>query len=256
MKNRESITTETEYCWGRHPVLSILEEAPRKCLRLFIQKPSKGEPIRKIRELAGEYRIPVQYVDASQLQRLCPDENHQGVLAQISPVSLSGLSDLRDILPESPQPALLVLLDHLKDPHNLGAIIRSAEVAGASGILFPARRSALPTGSVLKVSAGAALRIPLFAITNVTRTIQEITNDFDFWSVGLDHNAQATFWNSPLPERCLIVVGEEGEGLSHLVRKNCDEIRRIPMKGKTGSLNASVAAAVGMFEWFRHISAH
>ena len=245
-----------DYCWGRHPVLSLLEEAPGQCLRLFVQKPARGEAIRKIRELAGARKIPVQNVDSEHLERLCPGENHQGVVAQVSPVVLADIHQLAHILPPAPEPALLVMLDHLKDPHNLGAIIRTAEVAGASGVLFPSRRSALPTGTVLKVSAGAALRIPLFAITNVERTLREITSDFCFWSVGLDHQAARTVWQDPLPERCILVIGEEGEGLSALVQSRCDETRRIPMKGKTGSLNASVAASVGMFEWFRHITAH
>lgn len=245
-----------EYCWGRHPVLTLLEEAPGNCLRLFLQKTSRGEAIQKIVDLASSCKIPVQFVDSSSLGRLCPEVNHQGVIAQVSPVELSSLSQLKDLLPPSPEPALLVLLDHLKDPQNLGAIIRTAEVAGAKGVLFPSRRGALPTGSVLKVSAGAALRIPLFSVTNVARTIQEITRDYNFWSLGLDHKASHTIWQSPLPERCLLVVGAEGEGLSPLVSSRCDETRSIPMKGNTGSLNASVAASVGMFEWFRHIETH
>lgn len=245
-----------EYCWGRHPVLTLMEEAPGNCLRLFIQKSSRGEAIQKIIDLAGSRKIPVQFVDSNQLGRLCPEVNHQGVIALVSSVELFPLSRLNDLLPPSPEPALLILLDHLKDPQNLGAIIRTAEVAGATGVLFPSRRGALPTGSVLKVSAGAALRIPLFSVTNVARTIQEITRDFGFWSLGLDHKASQTIWQHPLPERCLLVVGAEGEGLSPLVSSRCDEIRRIPMKGKTGSLNASVAASVGMFEWFRHIETH
>lgn len=255
-RNSGTHSDNKDYCWGRHPVLSLLEEAPGQCLRLFIQKPARGEAVRKIRELAGIRKIPVQTVDSEHLERLCPGENHQGVVAQVSPVVLADISQLEDILPPAPEPALLIMLDHLKDPHNLGAIIRTAEVAGASGVLFPSRRGALPTGTVLKVSAGAALRIPLFAITNVERTLREITSDFSFWSVGLDHKAERTIWQNPLPERCILVVGEEAEGLSPLVRSRCDEVRRIPMKGKTGSLNASVAASVGMFEWFRHITAH
>lgn len=245
-----------EYCWGRHPVLTLLEEAPGNCLRLFLQKTSRGDVIQKIIELGSSHRIPVQFADSTHLGRLCPDVNHQGVIAQVSPVELFSLPQLKDLLPPAPEPALLVLLDHLKDPQNLGAIIRTAEVAGATGVLFPSRRGALPTGAVLKVSAGAAMRIPLFSVTNVARTIQEITRNFDFWSLGLDHKASQTIWQSPLPERCLLVIGGEGEGLGTLVSSRCDETRRIPMKGQTGSLNASVAASVGMFEWFRHIETH
>lgn len=254
-RSKDNDTTK-EFCWGRHPVLTLLEEAPGNCLRLYLQKTSRGEAVKKIIDMASSRKIPVQFVDSVQLERLCPDVNHQGVVAQVSPVQLFSLPQLTDLLPPAPEPALLILLDHLKDPQNLGAIIRTAEVAGATAVLFPSRRGALPTGSVLKVSAGAALRIPLFSVTNVAKTIEEITRDYDFWSLGLDHKASQTIWQSPPPERCLLVVGGEGEGLGTLVSSRCDERRRIPMRGQTGSLNASVAASVGMFEWFRHIETH
>ena len=145
---------------------------------------------------------------------------------------------------------MLLLLDHIQDPQNLGAVVRTAEASGAAGVLFPKRRSALPGGTVVKVSAGAALRLPMVAVNNVSQTVKEL-QEAGFWTIGLDNNKGRSIWGEPLPERVLLVVGSEGEGLSRLVAENCDEVVRIPLSGKTGSLNASVAAAVGMFEWAR-----
>ena len=147
--------------------------------------------------------------------------------------------------------ALIVVLDHIEDPHNLGAIIRSAEAGGASGVISAKRRSALPTDTVIKTSAGASLRLPLVQVANITRTIEQL-KAANFWTVGLDAKAQSSIWSEPLPERTALVVGAEGEGLSRLVAETCDMLRKIPINQEgVSSLNASVAAALGIFEWAR-----
>lgn len=204
---------------------------------------------RQIHDLAGKGKVVVQSVSPEVLEELCGAVNHQGVACRSSEASIG---DLDGFLPSvaGEEQALLVLLDHVQDPHNLGAIIRSAEASGARGVLFPKRRSALPGGTVVKVSAGAALRIPLVGVNNVSDTVKAL-QETGFWTIGLDNERGRSLWEEPLPKKTLLVIGSEGDGVSRLVLETCDEVVRIPMSGQTGSLNASVAAALGMFEWAR-----
>ena len=148
-------------------------------------------------------------------------------------------------------PALLVILDHIEDPHNLGAIIRSAEAGGAAGVIFAKKRSAAPNDTVIKTSAGASLRLPLIQVSNIINTIERL-KELNFWIVGLSEKSETSIWSKDLPERCVLVVGAEGSGISRLVIEHCDILAKIPIKNDgVGSLNASVAAALGIFEWSR-----
>ena len=156
-----------EFCWGRHPVLTLLEETPRRCLKLYVAKGAAGEAVSRALDLCRQASIPFQIVDVAALKRLLPGENHQGLIAQVSPVNLIPCESYLDRIPPT-GPALILAVDHVQDPQNLGSMIRSAEVAGAEAVLIPTRRSALPTGSVLKVSAGAALRLPLLSAINLS----------------------------------------------------------------------------------------
>lgn len=235
--------------WGRQVVLQLLRESPDRVQKVYLGKNVSMAFSRQIQTLAAQGRIVVQSVTPEVLGELCGTVNHQGVACRSGEASIR---DLHTFLPEIPKekPAMLMLLDHVQDPHNLGAVIRSAEASGASAVLFPKRRSALPGGTVVKVSAGAALRVPLIGINNVTETVKLLQEE-GFWTIGLHNERGRSLWESPLPERTLLIVGSESEGVSRLVLKTCDEIVRIPMTGGTGSLNASVAAALGMFEWAR-----
>lgn len=245
----ESSGGDEGWCWGKHPVLALLRDAPERVLKvLLLQKSGGWEPVLG---RCAEYRIPVMWVDGHALDRCCGGEPHQGVAAQMAPIPLYASEDLPALFAEEAAPALAVVLDHLQDPHNMGAIIRTAEAAGAGAVIFPRRRGVLPGGTVAKASAGAALRLPLVGVTNVARTLRDLAQ-MGFWTVGLDAGAPESLWSpSLLPRRMALVVGSEGEGLSRLVASTCDELRSIPMRGATGSLNAGVAAALGMFEWVR-----
>lgn len=176
-------------------------------------------------------------------------EVHQGVLIKLRPFPAL---DIDEVLPaeSSNVPSLVVIMDHCKDPHNLGAVIRSAELAGAACVVCQKDRSAVVNGTVLKTSAGAAFRIPVAQVTNVVRALEALKKK-GYWVAALDHRASRNIWASALPERLALVVGAENEGISPLVLKNCDLLVKLPMAGHTGSLNASVAAALGMFEWVR-----
>lgn len=227
----------------------MLRESPDRVQKIYLGKNVSEAFARQIHDLAGKGKVVVQSVSPEVLEELCGAVNHQGVACRSSEASIG---DLDGFLPSvaGEEQALLVLLDHVQDPHNLGAIIRSAEASGARGVLFPKRRSALPGGTVVKVSAGAALRVPLVGVNNVSDTVKAL-QETGFWTIGLDNERGRSLWEEPLPKKTLLVIGSEGDGVSRLVLETCDEVVRIPMSGQTGSLNASVAAALGMFEWAR-----
>jgi len=243
---------DQETSWRRNSVLALIEGTPNRIKKILIARDSHHQSIRKIEEICRRESIPFQKVEKSSIDRICPDAAHQGVAALVSPVEMLDVSTLVEHLPPNPEPAMVILLDHLQDPGNLGSIVRSAESLGASAIVIPKRRAALPTGTVLKASAGAAARLPIFTAPNLLFALDQL-EPAGFWSVGLDHHASDTLDGKPLPLRLALVVGGEGQGISRPVEMRCDERRKIPMDGKAGSLNASVATAIAMYEWKRMI---
>ncbi|MDD4266073.1 MAG: 23S rRNA (guanosine(2251)-2'-O)-methyltransferase RlmB [Aminobacterium colombiense] len=241
---------DEDLIWGRQPVLDLLQYSPQKCLKVWISERAHPSFSGEVMTLARSTKVPFQKVASTLVDEMCPGENHQGAVAKITMVEQLDMEDFLPTLKTKEGPILLVVLDHILDPHNLGAIIRTAEAAGATAVVYSKRRSALPGGTVVKVSAGAALRVPMISVTNIAQTITRLQEE-DFWVVGLDHNAPQSLWGATYPDKSSIVVGAEGEGLSRLVAQRCDMLLRIPITGKTGSLNAGVAAALGMFEWAR-----
>lgn len=249
-REREESKVAEELCWGRNPVLALLEESPDRCSKVLVAKNIQPHIRAKVEELCRASKIVFSNVDVPALDRLTNGENHQGIAACMLPVQLLDVEEFIARLPQAPKPCLVLLCDHLQDPHNLGAVIRSAEAAGASGVIVPKRGSAMPTGTVVKTSAGAALRLPVARTGNVAQTIK-LFQDANFWTVGLAMEGKETLFKADMPPRLLIVIGAEGDGLGHAVEKACDELRHIPMQGTTGSLNASVAASLALFEWTR-----
>ncbi|MEA5034415.1 23S rRNA (guanosine(2251)-2'-O)-methyltransferase RlmB [Cloacibacillus evryensis] len=239
-----------DICWGRNPVIALLEGDPERCMKVLVSKGAQPHIKAKITELCRANGIIFQNVEGAALDRLTNGENHQGVAAYTAQMKLWEAEDLLASLPAAPAPVLLLLCDHLQDPHNLGAVIRSAEAAGAAAVMIPKRGGCLPTGTVVKTSAGAALRLPVVKVGNISQTIK-LLQEADFWVTGLAMEGRETLFKEDLPPRSVIVVGAEGEGLGTAVTKACDDIRFIPMLGATGSLNASVAASLAMFEWSR-----
>jgi len=251
MKNGEERTGE-DICWGRNPVISLLENNPDRCVKVLTAKNIQPHIRGKIQSLCRSANVTLQTVDNAALDRLTDKENHQGVAAYIAAMKLWEADELISGLPPAPEPVMILLCDHIQDPHNLGAVIRSAEAAGASAVMIPKRGGCPPTGTVVKTSAGAALRIPVAKVGNISQTIR-VLQDAGFWAVGLDMNGKETLFKADMPSRLVLVIGAEGEGLGTAVSKSCDDLRSIPMCGTAGSLNASVAAALGMFEWTRSL---
>ncbi|MBQ6968755.1 MAG: 23S rRNA (guanosine(2251)-2'-O)-methyltransferase RlmB [Synergistaceae bacterium] len=240
-----------DICRGRKPVIDLLTKSPSRCAKLIIANNVRPPFLDELLDMARAAGVTWQITAPEALDKISGGEKHQGVICRLTQSKTLELdSFLKSI--DSKAPALAVILDHIEDPHNLGAVIRSAEAGGASCVVYAKRRSAIPNDTVIKTSAGASLRLPLIAVANITRTIERF-KAADFWTVGLDGKAEESLWSEKLPERCALVVGAEGEGLSRLVCENCDILRRIPIKSEgVSSLNASVASALGIFEWSRH----
>lgn len=227
---------------GLHPVVEALR-AGRPLERVHIAKGAGGARIQELIDLCREQKIPVRFEDRSQLDRLARAANHQGVVALAGEQKYADITDL-------PNYGLIVVADGIEDPHNLGAIARTAHAAGASALVIPERRAAGVTPTVAKAAAGALEHLKLIRVTNINRALEQL-KERNFWIYGLDERGTQTYdevkYNSPT----VLVLGAEGKGLHHLTKKHCDVLVRIPMAGAIASLNVSVAAGVALFEWRR-----
>ena len=232
---------------GIHPVRELLRAA-RPVREIVIAGTRGGSgPVAEIAALAASAGVPVREAAPGELERLAPGAVHQGVLAIAPPFPLVDVDRLLAHATASGRPPLLVAVDGVTDPHNLGSIARTAEAVGAHGLVLPDRRSAPITPVVEKAAAGALAHLPVAGVTNLARTLVELGRA-GVWSIGLDGEAPVTLGGHPLASGpVVLVIGAEGDGLSRLVRERCDALVRLPMHGQVGSLNASVAAGVALY---------
>ena len=226
--------------FGRNPAIEALK-GERTIEKVILQEGSTGS-IGKIVSLAKDRGAKIEYRSKQDLDKLVGGKNHQGVTVLTSSYEYKELEDLID-------GDLLILLDGIEDPHNLGAIMRTAECVGASGIVIPKRRNVGLTDTVAKTSAGAIEHLPCARVTNMASTIEKL-KEYGFWICAADMDGQE-LWDCDLGGKLAIVIGNEGSGVSRLVKEKCDFTISIPMVGKITSLNASNAAAVLMYEVFR-----
>lgn len=199
--------------------------------------------------MARDRNIPVQRVDRKHLGKYAPEVSTQGVVALAASRSYVDLDEILSAVPAGEDP-FLILLDEINDPHNLGAILRTADAAGVHGVVIPRRRSAALTPTVVRASAGAALFVPVARVANITKTI-DMLKEKGLWVVGADAEGKGFLWEARLDGPLALVIGGEDKGLGRLVREHCDVLLRLPMAGRVGSLNASVAAALFAFEVVR-----
>lgn len=232
---------------GLHPVRELLR-SDHVVYRIDVAGTRGTSPVlAEIRTLAAERGVPVAETSHGDLEILAGDAAHQGVVATAPPFPYVDL----DELPAGAGPALLVALDGVTDPHNVGAIARTAEAVGAGALLVPARRSAPVTAVAEKAAAGALAYLPVARVTNLARALQDLGRR-GVWSVGLDGDVPLVIYDCDLlTQPVVLVIGAEGRGLSRLTRDRCDALVRLPMRGRIGSLNASVAAAVALYETIR-----
>jgi 23S rRNA (guanosine2251-2'-O)-methyltransferase len=235
---------------GIHSVKEALE-AQRPIERIAIAKGRQDTRVEEIVQLARKQGIPVRFEDRGQLDRLANSKDHQGVVAL---AAARAATTLEDILTQANashgQTGLLVLLDGVEDPHNLGAIIRTALAAGAHGVVIPERRAAGLTDTVARASAGALAHLPIAKVTNLVRAMEEL-KEAGYWLVGLDEDGDKSYTEADYTSPTGIVLGGEGKGLHELTRKRCDFVVSLPTTGPVKSLNVSVAAGVVLFEALR-----
>ena len=239
--------SDTIYIGGFHAVIAALEDGTRKPLEVLLAQHRQDERSRRVGALARAAGIPVRLCAKSELDLAAPELRHQGVLAKIPAPGFSG-EDALD-LPAAPD-RLVLVLDGVQDPHNLGACLRTAEAAGVHAVIVPKDRASGLTPVARKVAAGSAERVPVITVTNLARTLKRL-QELGYWITGLAGEADQSLFESDLSGPRVLVLGAEGEGLRRLTREHCHQLVRIPMAGKAESLNVSVAAAVCLYEAVR-----
>ncbi|HEX2715875.1 MAG TPA: 23S rRNA (guanosine(2251)-2'-O)-methyltransferase RlmB [Candidatus Acidoferrales bacterium] len=231
---------------GIHAVREALQ-AGRALDRIVIARGRHGERLDDLVHLARARGVPVRFEDRAQVDRLAGTRKHQGVVAL---AAATPALELEDLLREGEQKGLLVLLDAVEDPQNLGAIVRTALAAGADGLVIPERRAAGLTEGAARASAGALAHLPVARVKNLTRAMEQL-KEAGYWLVGLDERAERRYTTADFTGAVGVVLGSEGTGLHELVRKHCDFLVSIPTTGPVRALNVSVAAAVVLFEAVR-----
>ncbi len=231
--------------FGIHPVSEALKSGARSFDYVGISRERHDHRMQRIIDNCRASGVQVKFLPREELDRAAKTHTHQGVIAVTSSKQYADV----DMLLENRhgEHSFLVVLDGIEDPHNLGALIRTADGAGADGVIIPERRAVGLTGTVVKASAGASEHLPIARVTNISRTLEEL-KDRNVWTVGLDERGTQSYDELDYRMHCAVVLGAEGKGLHDLVRKRCDFLVSIPMLGHVASLNVSVAGAVVMYE--------
>jgi 23S rRNA (guanosine2251-2'-O)-methyltransferase len=227
-----------------NPLLEILRSSPQRVNKIFLQKESGRRPVGEIVALAKAGHVPYLFMPKQALDKLAA--YHQGVVALVSAKEFVPL----DAILAAAETPFLLLLDEIEDPQNLGAILRSAEGAGVNGVVIPERRSAGLTGTVQEVSAGALEHLKVARVPNLAQTM-DLLKDKGIWLVGAEGEGDGRYWEFDYTQPVGIVLGSEGKGLRPLIRKKCDKVLSIPLRGKVNSLNVASAASVFLFEVVR-----
>ena len=239
----------SDIIFGRNSVIEALK-AGRSINKIILLEGANDSSIKKILTLAGKARIVKEYVSRQKLDKICGGKNHQGVIAMAAAVQYSTLEEILRLADEKNQPPFIILLDELEDPHNFGAILRTADAVGVHGVIIPKRRNVQLNATVAKTSAGAVEYVKVAQITNVAETLKKL-RELNLKIVGSDMDAEKNFSDADLTGGIVLIIGNEGRGMRRLTKENCDLLVKIPMTGKINSLNASVAGAVLMYEIFR-----
>ena len=234
---------------GRNAVLELLN-SDRDVNKIFVQKGEKHGSIMKIIAIAKENRVVIVEVEKSKLDMMSQVGSHQGVIAVVPPFNYVQVEDILDYAKEKNEEPFVLILDGIEDPHNLGAIIRTAETAGIHGIIIPKRRTATINSTVSKVSAGATQHMKIARVSNINDTVKKL-KDAGLWIVGTAGESKTIYYNHDFKGPLGIIIGSEGFGMSRLVKENADVLVTIPMKGKVTSLNASVSAGIVIYEALR-----
>lgn len=231
---------------GRNSVLELLESG-KDINKIFVTRGEKHGSINKILGIAKERKIIVVEKDKRQMDEMAQEENYQGVIAIVPPFEYVEISDILKTAEEREEDPFILILDGIEDPHNLGSIIRTAETAGVHGIIIPKRRAVSVNSTVNKTSAGAVEHMNIARVTNISDAIEEL-KQAGLWICGTDVETDKYYYNQNLTGPLGIVIGNEGKGIGEKVKKNCDFLVKIPMKGKVKSLNAAVSTGIVLYE--------
>ena len=231
---------------GRNAVLELLE-SDKDINKIYITKGELKGSINKIIAIANEKKVIIVQKDKKQMDMMAQSENYQGVIAVVPPYEYVEIEDILEVAKERNEDPFILILDGIEDTHNLGAIIRTAETAGVHGIIIPKRRAAQVNSTVSKVASGALEYMKIARVNNITDTISKL-KDKGVWICGTAIDADKFYYDQNLTGPLAIVIGNEGKGISDLVKRNCDFLVKIPMKGKVTSLNASVSTGIVVYE--------
>lgn len=231
---------------GRNSVLELLESG-KDVNKIFVTRGEKHGSINKILGIAKERKIIVVEKDKKQMDEMAQEENYQGVIAIVPPFEYVEISDILEVAKERNEDPFVIVLDGIEDPHNLGSIIRTAETAGVHGVIIPKRRAVSVNSTVNKASAGAVEHMKIARVTNISDAIEELKKA-GLWVCGTAVDTNKYYYNQDLTGPLVIVIGNEGKGIGEKVKKNCDFLVKIPMKGKVQSLNASVSTGIVVYE--------
>lgn len=231
---------------GRNAVLELLESG-KDINKIFITKGERHGSINKIISMAKENKVILVEKEKRQMEEIAQTQNYQGVIALVPPFKYCEVEDILQEAKQKGEDPFVLILDGIEDPHNLGSIIRTAETAGVHGVIIPKRRAATVNSTVNKVSAGAVQHMKIARVTNISDTIELLKKE-GLWICGTDINTKTYYYDQDLTGAIGIVIGNEGNGISQKVKKNCDFLVKIPMKGKVTSLNASVSTGIVIYE--------
>ena len=246
--------SDKEYVYGLHAVQAMLERAPKRVRQLKVQRGRLDARMQALLELAESEALDIERVMPDELDRLADGGVHQGVVAAVTASQLWSEEMLGHLLDKKEGVPLLLVLDGVTDPHNLGACLRSADAAGAQAVIIPRDRSASLSPTVRKVACGAAETVPLVAVTNLSRTLKQLQQR-GLWVVGTAGEAEQLLYDIDLKVPSVIVMGAEGTGMRRLTREHCDYLAKLPMAGTVSSLNVSVTAGICLFEAVRQRTA-
>ncbi|WP_159657002.1 23S rRNA (guanosine(2251)-2'-O)-methyltransferase RlmB [Vibrio atypicus] len=238
-----------EFLYGIHAVKAVLEREPERFIEAFVLKGRQDDRLMPILNELQVCGVSIQQMTRKTLDEKARGANHQGIMARVKPAKQLNENDLDDIIANNEAPLLLVL-DGVTDPHNLGACLRNADAAGAVAVIVPKDRSAPMTATVSKVACGAAETVPLVRVTNLARTMRTLQEQ-GVWFVGTAGEATHDIYQARLTGPLAIVMGAEGDGMRRLTRETCDDLIKIPMAGSVSSLNVSVASGICLFEAVR-----
>lgn len=238
---------KTERVFGLHAVTSLLQRHPERVTLLLALESRDDARMQQVLALADKANVPVRRVARGELDERVSGVSHQGVLAETGSAPVIGEQDLPEFLDGLSQPAFVLILDNVQDPHNLGACLRSADAAGVDAVILPRDRSAPLNATARKVACGAAETLPLLRVTNLARVLR-IIKDHGIWIYGAAGEAKSSLYQTDLTGPLALVLGGEGKGLRRLTREHCDGLVSIPLAGSVSSLNVSVATGICLFE--------